>query len=424
MALVENIQAEFKSIEHADAVGRVRQQAFDAFSKLGIPSVKHEEWRYTNVKTKLPETLSVLNSSAPTIPSYNSVTEFNTVKLVFVNGVFTPSLSQVNEQQGITITSLKQAFTTHNQLVEKHYGKLVYFNEEHFAALNTAFATDGAFIHIGKNTTAELPVLIVHLFTNGAESFNQTRTLVIAEQGSEIHLIEDFRNLASSAYYNHVSEIYIGANASVNITKLQTETANTTGIHTLEADLARDAKFTCTDISFDGALIRNNVNARLKGENAEAHLYGLYYGVGNSVLDNHILIDHIVPNCQSNQLYKGVLDNEASGVFNGKIFVKQDAQKTNAFQSSKAILLSNEASINSKPQLEIFADDVKCSHGAAIGQLGKNEVFYLRARGITERDAKAMLTYAFANDIIEKVSNPQIKEHLSTVLRNRLGLAE
>ncbi len=172
------------------------------------------------------------------------------------------------------------------------------------------------------------------------------------------------------------------ANASVTITKLQTETVNATGVYTLEAQIGRDARFTCNTFTFEGKLIRNNLNARLSGQNAEAHLNGLYYGTGDSLIDNHLLVDHIVPNCQSNQLYKGILDDEATGVFNGKIFVKQDAQKTNAFQSSKGILLSPTASINSKPQLEIFADDVKCSHGAAIGQLNENAVFYLRAREV------------------------------------------
>ena len=228
--------------------------------------------------------------------------------------------------------------------------------------------------------------------------------------------------MGSEAYSNHVTEVYVGANANINISHLQTGTVNTTAVHTIEADIQRDGRFTCNTITLEGKLIRNNTNARFKGENAEAHLNGLYFGKDSAILDNHLLVDHQVPNCQSNQLYKGILDDEATGVFNGKIFVKLDAQKTNAFQSSKAILLSDNAAINTKPQLEIFADDVKCSHGAAIGQLGGDEVFYLRSRGIPEKEARAMLTYAFANDIIQAITVEEVQTYLSALLQQRLNL--
>lgn len=421
MALVENIAAEFNTVDQSGAVGAVRKQAFTAFEKLGIPSTRHEEWKYTNIKTKLPETLSLQANNDDFIVSYNSFEAIKATKLVFINGAFYQNLSTIVPQQGITVTNLNTAFAEHNAQVEKHFGKLVQLNEEHFAALNTAFATDGIYIHVAKNTVAEAPIIITYLFTGG-ETFVQSRGLVIAEQGADLQIVEQFINNSSEAYSNHVTEVHVGANAHVNITQLQTETYNTTAVNTVEAEVGRDAKFTCTAVSFEGKLIRNNINARLRGENGEANFNGLYYAKGESLIDSHILVDHIVPNCQSNQLYKGVIDDEATGVFNGKIFVKQDAQKTNAFQSSKAILLSENAAINSKPQLEIFADDVKCSHGAAIGQLGGNEVFYLMARGIPETDAKAMLTFAFANDIIDKVEIAEIKEHLENVLRERLGL--
>lgn len=424
MDLAGNIEKEFKFVDQSGTVGAVRREAFTAFTKLGIPNTRHEEWKYTNIKTKLPETLSLKANSKETEIAYHSFDAITGSKLVFVNGLYNAGLSTIIPQDGVTITNLNAAFTEHNAPVEKHFGKLVQFNEEHFAALNTAFATDGVYIHVAKNIAAELPVVIVHLFTNGGEHFAQTRSLVIAEQGADIKIVEDFQNTGAAAFYNHVTEVYVNDNAAVNIMQLQTETHNATAVHTIEAEVKRDAKFTCTTVTFEGQLIRNNINARLRGENSEAHLNGLYYAKGESLIDNHILIDHIVQNCESYQHYKGVIDNEATGVFNGKIFVKEDAQKTNAFQSSKAILLSDTAAIYAKPQLEIFADDVKCSHGAAIGQLGTNEVFYLMARGIPEHDAKAMLTFAFANDIIEKVEIAEIKEHLGNVLRDRLGLTE
>lgn len=424
MALVENIAAEFNKVDQSGTVGAVRKQAYAAFEKLGLPGTRHEEWKYTNIKTKLPETLSLNAIETVTPVAFHSFDKLSGSKLIFVNGVYNEGLSTIVAHQGLTITNLSNAFAAHNSAVENHFGKLVQFNEEHFTALNTAFATDGVYIHVAKNTIVEQPILLVYLFTNGGDQFIQSRGLIIAEQGTDVKIVEQFQNTTAEAYSNHVTEVFVGTNANVNITQLQTETHNTTAVNTVEAELGRDAKFTCSAITFEGKLIRNNINARLRGENGEANFNGLYYAKGESLIDNHILVDHIVPNCQSNQHYKGVIDNEATGVFNGKIFVKEDAQKTNAFQSSKAILLSDTAAIYAKPQLEIFADDVKCSHGAAIGQLGGNEVFYLMARGIPEHDAKAMLTFAFANDIIEKVEIAAIKEHLGNVLRDRLGLTE
>ncbi|MFN8288076.1 MAG: Fe-S cluster assembly protein SufD [Chitinophagales bacterium] len=428
MALNEKIATEFTALEggltalNSEALHQLRLQAISAFNALGIPSTRHEEWKYTNIKTKLPETITLLPAAAGSTAAYHKFANVNACKLVFVNGNFSKELSSITEEAGLIVSSLKEAYTAHKSVVEKHYGKLIKYNEEHFAALNTAFATDGAFIQVKRNTKVNQPVFIIHLFTT-TESFTQSRNLIVAEEGSEITLVEDFQCSGSASFFNHVSEIVIADNASVNITKLQTETANATGVYTLEAEINRDARFTCNTFTFEGKLIRNNLNARLAGQNAEAHLNGLYYGTGDSLIDNHLLVDHIVPNCQSNQLYKGILDNEASGVFNGKIFVKPDAQKTNAFQSSKGILLSPTASINSKPQLEIFADDVKCSHGAAIGQLNEAAVFYLRARGIPADEAKAMLTFAFANEIIETLQNEDIKAYLSEILRKRLNIS-
>ena len=428
MALTDKIQQEFNALEkdltalNSDALHRLRLQAIGAFNNLGIPGNRHEEWKYTNIKTKLPESITLLPSAGSSAPAYHSFDKIATTKLVFVNGNFSKELSDIKPETGIIINSLKEAYSTHKDLVDKHYGKLVQYSEEHFAALNTAFATDGAFILVKRNTVIEQPVFIIHLFNN-ADTFTQSRNLIIAEEGSGLTFVEDFQSSGSAAFFNHVSEIFVEANASVTITKLQTETVNATGVYTLEAQIGRDARFTCNTFTFEGKLIRNNLNARLSGQNAEAHLNGLYYGTGDSLIDNHLLVDHIVPNCQSNQLYKGILDDEATGVFNGKIFVKQDAQKTNAFQSSKGILLSPTASINSKPQLEIFADDVKCSHGAAIGQLNENAVFYLRARGIPEEEAKAMLTFAFANEIIETLQSEDIKAYLTEILRKRLNIS-
>ena len=429
MSETETINKQFervKSKHTANAVAEISEDAFNTFTKLGWPSNRHEEWKYTPIKALLTDKIPYVSGQVPTLS--NQVQEpylfedIKAIKLVFINGQYSANLSNNATDAGIVVTNLATAFTSYNDLITTHYGKIASFSQEQFTALNTAFAYDGAFVLISKNTKFTLPIFIIHLY-NEVNEMVQSRNLIIAEEGCEATIIEDFQNLSHSALYNHVSEIHVGANASLNITKLQTATIHTTAIDTVEVNVARDSKFVYNTISLEAKFIRNNITARLIGKNSETHLNGLYYASGTSLIDNHILIDHLVPNCNSHQLYKGILDDEATGVFNGKIFVRQDAQKTNAFQSSKAILLSSEASMNSKPQLEIFADDVKCSHGAAIGQLNKNEIFYLQARGIEEKDAKSILTYAFANELIEGVAVKELIEYLSEKLRDRLQLS-
>lgn len=413
----------------------VRERALQAFETLGIPGSRHEEWKYTPIKTRLSQTLNVDIADTEVnqaVKNYIASLPPYAYRMVFLNGNFHPELSILPEVKGLTIGSLQEALSTPAHPANQHFGSLVKIEKEHFAALNTAFVTDGAYIHVSRNVEVTEPIYIQYFFTATSEdAFIQTRNLVIVEQGANLQLAEDFRNASNiPVQYNHVSEMVVGANATLNVAKLQLEVSNAVGVHTLEADIQRDGKFSATTITFSSpnsgtpkAVIRNNVNARLKGEGAHADLNGLYFGKENALIDNHILIDHIVSNCTSNQLYKGVLNDEATGVFNGKIFVKPDAQKTNAFQSSKALLLSNLASINSKPQLEIFADDVKCSHGAAIGQLDEKALFYLMARGISKQEATQILTYAFAHEVVDHVHSKPIRTFLCDKLKEELNLA-
>lgn len=435
MSLAENISKQFNLLELTDqSIIGLRKEALSAFQKLGIPTSRHEEWKYTNIKTKLDEQLSLTPVASPVnaaVKNYISSLPPYSFRLTFLNGIFHPELSIVPDLKGVTVCSIKEAFSTQTSVIEKHFGKLINYNEEHFAALNTAFVNDGAFIHVSRNIVVDEPIYLQHFFTaSDISTFTQTRNLVVLEEGASLQLAEDFRNASNiSVQYNHVSEVFVGNNANLDVANLQLEVSNAIGIHTLEAQVQRDAKFSAATITFSSPnsgtgqpVIRNNVTARLVGENSHADLNGLYFGKENAHIDNHILIDHTVPNCTSNQLYKGVLNDEATGVFNGKIFVKPDAQKTNAFQSSKALLLSNDASINSKPQLEIFADDVKCSHGAAIGQLDENAMFYLRARGISKEEATQILTYAFAHEVIDQVHSKPIRQYLCDKLKDELKL--
>ncbi len=429
MGLTEKIAEEYTAViqntdkDSTSPISKKREEAYQHFTKLGIPSNRHEEWRYTHIKNKLPESLSLLRHPVSSSPAFHTFPSLQAHRVVLINGTFDAGLSSISEQKGLTISSLKEAFKTKKEIVDKYFGHLVQLNKEHFAALNTAFATDGVFIHIEENMEATLPIVIVNISDNNGETFTQSRNLIVLEQGASAYVVEDFQNSSAAAFMNHVSEIFLAPAASIHLTQLQTETLQTTAVYTTEIELLRDSSFTCTCVSLEGKLIRNNINARMRGENAEAHLYGLYYGTENSLIDNHLLIDHVMPNGQSTQLYKGILDDESTGVFNGKVFVQPDAQKTNAFQSSKVLLLSDNASINAKPQLEIFADDVKCSHGAAIGQLNNNELFYFLARGIEPKQARALLTYAFANNVLDKIKLDELRAYVEEKLRSRLNIS-
>jgi len=421
-----NLESQFAVAEN-DVTKPLREKALQTFEQLGVPTSRHEEWKYTNIKTKLSKDfiLAPLDSEVNNaVKNYIASLPPYAFRLVFLNGVFHSELSIIPEIEGLLVTNLKEAFATNPSLTQKYYGKLTNLNEEHFSALNTAFVTDGAFIHVRKNVVIDEPIYLHYFFTaSDADAFSQTRNLVVVEDGAAIQIAEDFRNASNiTVQYNHVSEMFIGKNAQLNLVKLQIETKNVKGIHTLETQIERDGNFFVSTITFEADVIRNNISARLIGENAHADLSGLYLGKDNAHIDSHILVDHIAPNCTSNQLYKGVLNDDSTGIFNGKIFVKQDAQKTNAFQSSKAILLSKTANVYSKPQLEIFADDVKCSHGAAIGQLDENALFYLQARGIEIEDAKQLLTYAFAHEVIDHIKTKPLRQFLCDKLKEELKL--
>ncbi len=435
MDFAENIQSEFALLEKETGnlpAFELRKKALAAFEQLGIPTTKHEEWKYTNIKTKLSKEFvltPVESQVSAVVKNYIASLPPYSFRIIFLNGIFHPELSIVPDLKGVTVSNLRDAHAANSTLLEKHLGKLVNLSEEHFAALNTAFVNDGAFIHVQRNVQVHEPIYIQYFFTaSDANAFTQTRSLVIVEDGASIQIAEDFRNASNiSVQYNHVSEVYVGQNSTVDMVKLQLEVSNAICVHTLESQVQRDGKISVGTITFaspntgtGNALIRNNVTARLVGQNAHADLNGLYFGKENALIDNHILVDHVAPNCTSNQLYKGVLNDESTGVFNGKIFVKPDAQKTNAFQSSKALLLSNDASINSKPQLEIFADDVKCSHGAAVGQLDDNALFYLRARGIAKQEATQILTYAFAHEVLDHIRSKPIRQFLCDKLKDEL----
>jgi Fe-S cluster assembly protein SufD len=423
MGFAENIDSTFETMDKNN-LSAIRESALTSFNALGIPSARHEEWKYTHIKTKLPERLKLAASVESQVAS--KLKYFNSIpgtKLVFINGNFSAESSVILQQSGLEVGSLKDKSNIHPDLFSQYFNKATDVSKENFAALNTAFAQDGAFIYVKKSNIVDAPVFIFHIYDDAsADIFTQSRNLIVVEENADVTIVEDFQNSNGEKFYNHVSEVFVGRNAEVNYSLLQLHNQHTTSVNYVEAILEKDARYHITTVTLDGKLVRNNVNAYMDGENAHATLNGLYIGKDENHIDNHILVDHRVPNCNSFQTYKGVLDDQSTGVFNGKIFVQKDAQKTNAYQSSKAVLLSDEASMNSKPQLEIFADDVKCSHGAAIGQVSKNELFYLLTRGIDKEAARGILTYAFANEIIANVKLPELRAYLDNKLKERLKI--
>ena len=410
----------------ASAIHAVRKEALEIFNQKGFPSTKDEEWKYTNLQPILKNEWLLDETDVSKItqkdiePFLIKGSEYNL--LLFVNGKFVPSLSNIKDE-GITACSLSEAIHEHSPVVEKHFTKYLSPSFNAFSALNTAFAFEGAFVHVPKNKSVQYPIEILSI--SGYESdnaFRQLRHLVVAEEGAEFTVIENNRSFANyAAFTNVVSEVVVASNAKVYYHKLQLENDSSSQVNTTQIYQAKDSHCDTSTITLGGKLVRNDLNFKLDDKNCESHLYGLYLPAGHEHFDNHTFVDHAKPNCFSNEFYKGIVMDSATAVFNGKIIVREDAQKTNAFQSNKNVLLSPDAKVDTKPQLEIFADDVKCSHGATVGQLDEEALFYLQSRGIGKEQAHALLVYAFAQDVLQNITLPGYKEYLEDLIRAKLN---
>ncbi len=384
----------------------LRKAAFSRFSELGIPNRHDEEWRYTNVAPIFENDYGVGGSSVVTAEALAAVPFGNLggLRLVFVNGAFAPELSQIeNAPNGIVIGSI--AAHSANSHIETHLARYATFDKQPFVALNTAFLSDGAFVSIGRNVIVEDPIQLVFVSTAGSQAvISHPRTLILAGENSQATVVETYVSIGEGVTFsNAVTEVILAQNAVVGHTKIVQKNDRSFHIATMQVELNRDSNFRSQSITLGGAIVRNDHNASLRAEGCECTLDGLYFAGGKQLVDNHTSIDHALPHCNSHELYKGILDGQARGVFNGKIFVREDAQKTDAKQTNQTLLLSKEASINTKPQLEIFADDVRCTHGATIGQLSAEQLFYLRSRGIGAEEARALLTFAFAAEVVERI---------------------
>lgn len=418
-----NLNGESKSFFH-----ELRKDAISKLVELDFPTLKNEEWKYTNVTPILKQNFIPARNAKTTIFSRDEIDKFlfkgfDCCLLVFVNGRYSEELSKVNElPEGIVIDSMKNVLLNNPEMIKDYAGKLSKIDNS-FNALNTAFAQDGLVIKVADGKVLENPVQV--LFLNGSKGENvlsTPRNLIIAGKNSRAKVIFNYYGSTEKKYFmSAVTEVYCDDDSIVDIYKIQNEDLNSFHIEKVEVEQKQGSLFNHHSISFGGALVRNDINSTHKGERIDTHYYGLYLGNDNQHIDNHTFIDHAKPNCESNEVYKGILDDNSRGVFNGKIMVRPDAQKTNAFQSNKTILLSDKARIDTKPQLEIFADDVKCSHGATIGRLDEEAYFYIRSRGIPDELAKSMLIRAFANDVVESVKINELKDQLNHMIFEHLN---
>jgi len=411
-------------------VHRIRTAAISRFAELGLPSNRDEEWRFTNVapiaKTRFRpangdelEGVTTKQISRFTLDAFDSLG----VVLVFVNGRLSEKLSSFRHlPDGVNVGSLAAALESDRDQVEPYLARFADYKDHGFVALNTAFIEDGAFVYVPTGKVVEQPIHLLFVSTSSGEpAVSHPRNLIVAGDNSQLAIIESYIGLDGGVYFtNAVTEIAMGQNAVIDHYKVQHESTEAFHIATLAVHQDRNSNFRSHSISLGGAIARNEIRATLDAEGIECTLNGLYMATDRQLVDHHTTIDHAKPHCNSHEVYKGVLDGKSRGVFSGKIIVRQDAQKTNAKQTNKNLLLSADAMVDTKPQLQIYADDVKCTHGATIGQLDADSIFYLRSRGIGHEDARHLLTCAFASEIIAQIRIAPLRDRLEELMLTRL----
>ncbi len=401
------------------AIQQVRQDAIAHFESLGFPARKSERWKYTNITRSLSDAYTLrLEPDAGGVSRADvdrlAIPGLDAFRVVLVNGHFQPDLSDLRGLPAqVVVDDLAVAASAHSEVLNAHFARYASTHDEPFIALNTAFIVGGLFVHVPPGVAMPKPIHVLNLFAAGEAVFLQPRMLVVAGARSACTLIESQRSLSTAATFtNSVTELAAGREARLSHYAIQHMQPHDTFVGTLHAYQEEASTFSTTTATFEGGVIRNNLNVLPDGEHCESNLYGLVLGRGAMHVDNHTLVDHARPNCNSNELYKHILDDQSTGVFNGKVLVRIDAQKTNAYQSNKSVTLTDRASMYAKPELEIYADDVKCSHGATTGQLDAEALFYLRSRGLNERQARTLLLTAFARDVIETVAIEPLRAYL------------
>jgi Fe-S cluster assembly protein SufD len=411
--------------EKSSQFHQFRIAALNEFNKLPFPTQKDEEWKYTNISPLLKHKFVGGEKISVESGRINKFL-FNQLEhslMVFVNGHYDPELSRLEEiPKDVQVSSLADEIKNNNPQITKHFGRYANQDNHIFTALSTAFTKDGAFIYVPDGKVIENAIHIIFLSTSENKIFTQPRNLFIAGKNSQVTIIEHYISDDDSVYFtNSVTEIVADENAILDHIKLQEESGNSFHLSRMEVDQERSSNFSSHLISTGAEFCRNDFNARFNDEGSECTLNGLFMIKDDQLFDAHTMIDHAKPHCVSHEHYKGILQDNSKGVFNGKVMVRQDAQKTNAFQENNTILLSDNAVMNTKPQLEIFADDVKCSHGATIGKLDPDAMFYLKSRGIGDEAATGILIHAFASDVITSIKIPALRDYLEEIISKRFN---
>ena len=419
----EILTEQFEQFENAlngqsqTSLHQVRKSAMASFEKLGFPDKANEFYKYSTLAKALSNEFDFTQISTKKSTEFEGdindffITGLEAHVVVLVNGKFSEKHSEIQDTEGLEILSFSGAHKKNKALLESHFAKYADDENDAYTAMNTAFFDDGVFIRVGCNVVVEKPIVIYHITDN--QEISNTRNLILVGKSSQVDVVENYISIGNkNNFSNVVSEIVLEENATVNHYKLQLKNKQAYHVGNTQVYQTNNSNFTDFTISLEGQLLRNNLNVISDGENCETNMYGLYLPKGKQQVDNYTVVDHKKPNSYSNELYKGILDEKSTGTFNGKIYVQQAAQKTNAFQSNKNILLSDDATINTKPQLEIWADDVKCSHGTTTGQLDDEQMFYLRSRGLSKESARSMLLYAFALEVVENIKIEPLKNYI------------
>lgn len=406
----------------------LRSNAIKVFESKGFPNKKEENWKYTSLKSLLKEDYTILPKGEANI-EFKDVKKYflhnvDTYKVVFIDGVYSSFLSETTHD-GIDVCLLSSALdkSKYQPVIEAYFNKAA--KEDGITQLNTAFSKEGAFIHIPKNKEVDKPIEIIY-FSSGNEAamFLQPRNLVVADENAHVQVIERHQSLSGNAILtNAVTEIFADKRAMVDYYKIQNDTLSASLVDSTYIIQQRESICSVHTFSFGGQITRNNLHFKQEGEHCDSILNGITIIGEKQHVDHNTLVHHIAENCESHQDYKGIFDDSSTGVFNGKVYVEKEAQKLDAFQQNNNILISDKATINAKPQLEIFADDVKCSHGCTIGQLDSEALFYMRSRGIGEKEARALLMYAFANNVLESVKIPELKSRINKLIANKIGVS-
>ncbi len=404
----------------------LRREGYDQFAEAGFPTTHDEDWRFTNVSAIAQTRFELARQQAPI--TTKDLDRFGVSGfaccLIFINGKYSPELSRVPTMpKGVEIGNLAAQMAAGNAGVQEQLGKYLNFRRDAFAALNTAFIEDGAFVRIPRNTVIEEPIYLLYVSAPAAAPvMDHPRNLIVVEENSQATIVEDYVSLdegqaeGSPAFSNAVTELVAGESAVVSHTMIVRESEQTFNVSTLRIQQGRSSNVATHSLLLGGALVRNNVHPVLAGEGAECLISGLFMANGRQHMDNYMLVEHASPHCNSRQFYNGIMNGHGHGVFHGRIIVHKDAQKTDAKQTNRNLLLSDEAQIDTKPQLEIYADDVKCTHGATIGQVEENALFYLRSRGLDENAARHLLLLAFANECLERMNSGQVREHMERLV--------